>query len=193
MNHHFKIFHKLGNRIKLVVTFSLVLVFASAGTVLALTIEHKLIHTPIAVIQKTPTQSPSSSPAKTVPASKPSPAQSPAPATPTVTKPAPVATTPPVTTTEPTPAPAPATTPSPSDQVPTLQPTSTSTVPATSSSTSTTKTTTNYKSTNWSGYMASGSVFKDVSGSWVIPSATSTSTTADSYDAAWIGIGGVTS
>lgn len=41
--------------------------------------------------------------------------------------------------------------------------------------------------------MASGGSFTTVSGSWVVPSPTSTSTTASSYDAAWIGIGGVTS
>ena len=193
MTHHFKILHKLNKRIKLVVLFSLVIVFAGAGTVLALTIAHKLTHAPIAVIQKNPTQSPSSLPAKTVPVRKPSPAQSPAPVTPTATKSAPVAAAPPVATPKPTPAPAPVITPSPSGDVPTLQPSSTTTVPAPSSSTATPKTTTNYKSTNWSGYMASGGVFKAVSGSWVVPSATSTSTTADSYDAAWIGIGGVTS
>ncbi len=41
--------------------------------------------------------------------------------------------------------------------------------------------------------MASGGTFTAISGSWVVPTPTSTSATADTYDAAWIGIGGVTS
>lgn len=49
-----------------------------------------------------------------------------------------------------------------------------------------------YTSTNWSGYLASSGTFTGVSGSWTVPhvSGNGTSTTAD---AAWVGIGGVTS
>jgi len=55
-------------------------------------------------------------------------------------------------------------------------------------------TTTSYMSTNWSGYLAAtpGVHYTAVSGDWTVPTATSTSS-QNSYDAAWIGIGGVTS
>lgn len=41
--------------------------------------------------------------------------------------------------------------------------------------------------------MTTGSNFTSVSGSWVATNPTATSTTASSFDATWIGIGGVTS
>lgn len=49
-----------------------------------------------------------------------------------------------------------------------------------------------YESYNWSGYLAAGGKFTGVQGAWIVPSVTGNShnTTAD---AAWIGIGGVTS
>lgn len=48
-----------------------------------------------------------------------------------------------------------------------------------------------YSSTNWSGYLTTVGSFTAVSGSWVVPAPTSTSTSDNSLDAAWIGIGGV--
>jgi hypothetical protein len=41
--------------------------------------------------------------------------------------------------------------------------------------------------------MTTGSRFTTVSGSWIAPSPAATSTTSSSFDATWIGIGGVTS
>ncbi len=40
--------------------------------------------------------------------------------------------------------------------------------------------------------MATNASFTGISGAWTVPTPTSTSTTADSSDAAWIGIGGIT-
>src|SRR5258707_409862 len=42
---------------------------------------------------------------------------------------------------------------------------------------------------NWAGYVSQKGVYTGVSGSWVVPSVTSTSQNA--ADAAWVGIGGV--
>ncbi len=47
-----------------------------------------------------------------------------------------------------------------------------------------------YTSSNWSGYMAVGSDINGVSGSWVVPRATGSGLL--SADAAWVGVGGVT-
>ena len=47
-----------------------------------------------------------------------------------------------------------------------------------------------YTSTNWSGYMSPAGHFTAVSGSWVVPTVTGAIGAAD---AAWVGIGGVTS
>lgn len=49
-----------------------------------------------------------------------------------------------------------------------------------------------YSSTNWSGYMSPAGNFTAVSGSWTVPTSTGVAGTYAS-DAAWIGIGGVTS
>jgi hypothetical protein len=51
---------------------------------------------------------------------------------------------------------------------------------------------THYTSTNWSGYLSPAGNFSDVSGTWTVPHTTGTSSTSTG-DAAWIGIGGVTS
>lgn len=45
------------------------------------------------------------------------------------------------------------------------------------------------RSSNWSGYAASGGVFTSVTGSWIVPTVSSTSAGAD---ATWVGIGGLT-
>lgn len=60
-----------------------------------------------------------------------------------------------------------------------------------SSSASGTTTTTGYTSTNWSGYLMTGSSFTTVSGAWTATNPTGPSGTT-SADSAWIGIGGVT-
>src|SRR2546426_2589242 len=44
------------------------------------------------------------------------------------------------------------------------------------------------RSSNWSGYAATGGVFTSVTGSWIVPTVTSTSVGAD---ATWVGIGGL--
>src|SRR5437773_10714531 len=44
------------------------------------------------------------------------------------------------------------------------------------------------RSSNWSGYAATGGVFTSVTGSWIVPTVTSTSIGAD---ATWVGIGGL--
>lgn len=72
-------------------------------------------------------------------------------------------------------------TPAPSSEVPTLTPTNQSSA-----------STTSYQSTNWAGYLATGGSFTAVSGSWVIPTPTATSSTVESGDGTWIGIGGIT-
>lgn len=45
-------------------------------------------------------------------------------------------------------------------------------------------------SSNWSGYVATGSAYTGVSGSWVVPAPAQVSGTNLSADAAWVGIGG---
>lgn len=77
----------------------------------------------------------------------------------------------------------------PSSSVSSLKPTSASSPP--SSTGQMTTVTTGYSSTNWSGYMATTGSFSAVSGSWVVPQATGSGSSM-SGDAAWIGIGGVT-
>lgn len=49
-----------------------------------------------------------------------------------------------------------------------------------------------YTSSNWSGYLASAGTFTGVSGSWTVPNPSGNGRSS-SADAAWIGIGGVTS
>jgi peptidase A4-like protein len=46
------------------------------------------------------------------------------------------------------------------------------------------------RSSNWSGYVATGGTFTSVSGSWVVPHVSPTTTGAD---ATWVGIGGLSS
>ncbi len=54
-------------------------------------------------------------------------------------------------------------------------------------------TTTSYVSSNWSGYLAATAniQYTAISGAWTVPAATAT-TVRTAYDAAWIGLGGVT-
>lgn len=109
---------------------------------------------------------PQTTPEKTVetpPAAQPAPAPKPA-------------------TKAPAPTPAPVVTPAPQSSVDTLEP-----VP--------TNTTTNleYTSTNWAGWMATTGTYTKVSGSWVTPQISGGNGTSTSADAAWIGIGGVSS
>jgi hypothetical protein len=82
------------------------------------------------------------------------------------------------------PAPAPPATPPPADP-------STGSPPA-SNPTPCTNTPGRYTSTNWAGYFRTGCTFTTVSGKWTVPTPTTTSTTDITVDAAWIGIGGVT-
>jgi hypothetical protein len=96
------------------------------------------------------------------------------------------------------PAPIIAVIPSPQSAVTSLAPTSTNVPVSTGSSSGgssgvTSASTITYRSSNWSGYMTTGSRFTTVSGSWIAPSPAATSTTSSSFDATWIGIGGVTS
>ncbi len=48
-------------------------------------------------------------------------------------------------------------------------------------------------SANWAGYVAMNSTYKEVHGSWIVPTPTITSNSATSCDASWIGIGGMKS
>lgn len=79
---------------------------------------------------------------------------------------------------------------SPSSSVSSLKPTSPTT--PTPAATQSTTLTTGYSSTNWSGYMATTGSFSAISGSWTVPQVTGKGSST-SGDAAWIGIGGVTS
>lgn len=84
---------------------------------------------------------------------------------------------------------------SPTDSsTPATPPTSTASTGTTGTSSppaSCTNTPGSYASTNWSGYFRSGCTFTAVSGAWTVPAPTTTSTTVVTADAAWIGIGGV--
>ncbi|WP_053227463.1 G1 family glutamic endopeptidase [Solirubrobacter soli] len=55
--------------------------------------------------------------------------------------------------------------------------------PAASAATTTTTAT----SSNWAGYVATGTTFSSVSGSWVVPTAKEAS---EGYEATWVGLGG---
>jgi hypothetical protein len=100
----------------------------------------------------------------------------------TVTSTPPTKTTPPKTTTPPVTVPPPVTvvTPAPSSDVPSLTPTGTSS-----------HSTTSYQSTNWSGYLSTSGSYTAVSGTWIAPQPTPTSTTVESGDGTWVGIGGI--
>jgi len=79
----------------------------------------------------------------------------------------------------------------PQSSVSSLKPhTTASSTPATSSAPTTSAV--SYTSSNWAGYLATGSSYTAVNGSWTVPSPTGNSTST-SADAAWVGIGGVTS
>jgi len=120
------------------------------------------------------------SPTKTIATPTPSPTKNTKPTTPSthaslpapepVIVPAPTST---VTNLVPTPSPAPAIAP------PTIN--NTTPLPAIS-----------YSSTNWSGYLEASGNYSQVSGSWIVPSATGNNISTSS-DGTWIGIGGVTS
>lgn len=94
-------------------------------------------------------------------------------------------------------------TPAPTSVVPSLTPTSpsSSTAPSTTTTTTTSTATTPaaspttiaYQSTNWAGYLTTGSKYTSVAASWIAPSPSATSTSVESADGTWIGIGGVTS
>jgi hypothetical protein len=93
------------------------------------------------------------------------------------------------------PTPAPASPPADTGTAPTTDPSGDGSASGgTSTTTAPPLTTTSYLSTNWSGYLAATphTDYTTVSGAWTVPTATSTSN-QNSYDAAWIGIGGVTS
>lgn len=77
--------------------------------------------------------------------------------------------------------PAVAVTPASSSDVPSLTPTSTQSSSAAS-----------YESTNWAGYLVNGGNFTAMTGTWGASNPSATSTTTDSGDGTWIGIGGVT-
>jgi hypothetical protein len=85
-------------------------------------------------------------------------------------------------------------TPAPTSVVPSLTPTSPSSSTApTTTTTAASPTTTAYQSTNWAGYLTSGSKYTSVAASWIAPSPSATSASVESADGTWIGIGGVTS
>jgi len=71
-------------------------------------------------------------------------------------------------------------TPGSSSEVPTLKPTNNS------------NSTASYQSTNWAGYVSTGGNFTTISGTWIASTPTPTSTTVESADGTWIGIGGIT-
>ncbi len=107
----------------------------------------------------------------------PTPAENP-PSAPATTQPKP--TSPPVSYVPPK-APAPATvTPAPSSPASGL-----------SSSGGGSSSSVSYQTSNWAGYIATGTNFTSVNGSWTVPNPTSTNASGNSSDAAWIGIGGV--
>lgn len=88
-------------------------------------------------------------------------------------------------------------TPKPSS-TPVLTPTPSISSPSSSNNTppnndSTYQASTIYDSSNWSGYVSIGSNFTEISGSWTVPNISSAGNQQISSDAAWIGIGGVTS
>ncbi|MDB5167589.1 MAG: Peptidase family [Candidatus Saccharibacteria bacterium] len=110
-----------------------------------------------------------------------------APVTKTTTKPTPTTTvtqTKVTTSPAPIPTPTPIVVPAPSSDVTSLAPAPSTTTTNNSGST------TSYTSTNWSGYLATTGSFTSISGTWTVarPTGNGTSTTSD---AAWIGIGGV--
>jgi hypothetical protein len=116
-------------------------------------------------------------------------------ATPKVTTPTPTkAVTPVVVPTTPTPIVTVVTPPvvatSPGSTVNTLTPASSSAPSQSGSSSQAPASTPAYTSTNWSGYLSTGSVYTAITGAWTIPTVTGNNTNT-SGDGTWIGIGGV--
>lgn len=109
----------------------------------------------------------------------------------TTSAPKPVAVVEPVVVVQPV-APAPSSSVDSLTSAPSDSSSATTTVPPSDTSTNPVRvSSTTYTSTNWSGYLATGGNFSTVSGSWVVPAVTGEAG-VDSYDGAWIGIGGVT-
>lgn len=158
-------------------------------------------HSPAKVIvQKPAAVAQPSTPAKSQPSSQAAPTQ-------VAVSPAPTPAPTPIASTQPTPgsgakglAPAtstPSTTSSPTSTSSPSTPTGTSqpsqpTPTSPSGSSTPTAATGGYTSTNWSGYTALAGGYTAISASWTVPVASGNGTSA-SADAAWIGIGGVTS
>jgi hypothetical protein len=173
--------------IHLKIGFILLVIISGSFTVSALTLYHT------AVENASSTHSTTSQPTKVI--------SDPVPTTVVAIKPATTIAKNTSTNTVTVPAPLQAVVPSPHSAVTSLAPTSTttpaSTSPASGSSSGSSgvasTSTITYHSTNWSGYMTTGSKSTAVSGSWIATNPTATSTTAASFDATWIGIGGVTS
>lgn len=98
----------------------------------------------------------------------------------------------PATTTQPKPASPPAPYVPPKAPAPaTVTPAPSSPASGLSSSGGGSSSSVSYQTSNWAGYIATGTNFTSVSGSWTIPNPTSTNASGNSSDAAWIGIGGV--
>lgn len=129
--------------------------------------------------QKTTKKVVATKPATSSPVKKDTPSPAPAKTTPSVPAPA-----------QPKPAPAPAPYVPPKQPTPTVPPPSPSS-PASGLSSSGGSSSVSYQTSNWAGYVATGTNFTSISGSWTVPNPTSTSASGTSSDAAWIGIGGV--
>lgn len=117
---------------------------------------------------------------------------------PTAARPPAPAPAPPPPPPPPSPAPAAvaATAASPGKSVSSLSPAPTTSTSPTPTSTSTSPSPPpppgGYTSTNWAGYMASGSTYTGVAGKWTVPSPTGNGSST-SADSSWVGIGGVNS
>jgi hypothetical protein len=151
------------SRTRLIIVTALLVVLAGGGAVYALSMyQTKMVTiTDIPTVQTSDTDKLSGTSTTTTTATPP---------TKTTTTPDPT----------PTPVPTPIVTPGSSSEVPTLKPTGTQSSSATT-----------YQSTNWSGYLSTGGNFTAVSGTWIAPTPTPTSTTVESGDGTWIGIGGI--
>lgn len=73
-----------------------------------------------------------------------------------------------------------------------ITPASTSDVPSLKPATTQPSTVAAYQSTNWAGYLAAGGSFTAMTGTWTASNPSPTSTTSESGDGTWIGIGGIT-
>ncbi|HEY8886157.1 MAG TPA: G1 family glutamic endopeptidase [Candidatus Microsaccharimonas sp.] len=153
------------SRTRIIITAVALVIFGGGFTVYALsTYQTKLVtQTDIPTVQTTDTDKLSGTSTTTTTTA----------ATPSKTTPS--------TTTAPAPPPSNVITPGSSSDVPSLAPTGTGS-----------NSTTTYQSTNWAGYISTGGNFTVVSGTWITPTPTPTSTTVESGDGTWIGIGGIT-